>query len=48
MIKIKDVIPAMISSYQQLLGVPVNKDFDKGRVPLVFFFNATLGTMGIV
>ena len=28
-IEIKDVIAATISSYQQLLGVPVNKDFDK-------------------
>ena len=27
-IEIKDVIAATISSYQQLLGVPVNKDFD--------------------
>ena len=28
-IEIKEVIAATISSYQQLLGVPVNKDFDK-------------------
>ena len=31
-IEIKDVIAATISSYQQLLGVPVNKDFDIGKV----------------